>query len=105
VTSAITVLANLHIEEGIQYALEIPNKPYGKEMFKIVACWTALTPYGGNAKAALDKIRVEGGVTGRHAATYNAMVKAIDEDKNPPKMISLKDAILFGKNAAAEKTK
>lgn len=97
VTSAITVLANLHIEEGIQYALEIPNKPYGKEMFKVVACWTALTAYGGNAKAALDKIRIEGEATGRHAGTYNAMVKAIDEDKNPPKMITFKEAVAAGK--------
>lgn len=97
VTAAITILANLHIEEGIQYALEIPDKPYGKHMFKIVACWTALTPYGGNAKAALDKIRIEGEVTGRHAETYKAMVKAIDDDKNPPKMISFKDAVAAGK--------
>jgi Family of unknown function (DUF6288) len=97
VTAAITILANLHIEEGIQYALDIPNKPYGKEMFKVVACWTALTPYGGNAKAALDKIRIEGEATGRHAGTYNAMVKAIDEDKNPPKMITFKEAVAAGK--------
>jgi hypothetical protein len=97
VTAAITILANLHIEEGIQHALEIPDKPYGKHMFKVVACWTALTPYGGNAKAALDKIRIEGEVTGRHAETYKAMVKAIDDDKNPPKMITFKEAVAAGK--------
>ena len=97
VTAAITILANLHIEEGIQCALDIPNKPYGKEMFKVIACWTALTPYGGNAKAALDKIRIPGVATGKHAETYNAMVKAIDEDKNPPKMITFKEAVAAGK--------
>ena len=62
-----------------------------------MACWTALTAYGGNAKAALDKIRIEGEATGRHAGTYNAMVKAIDEDQNPPKMITFKEAVAAGK--------
>ncbi len=95
VKPAIAVLAKLNIEEGLQMALDINKTRYGKGSFKRKACWSGLSLYGGNAAGALAKLkaRYKGNTDfGRHTPKYNAMVKAIEQDKAPKKMISLQEA-------------
>jgi hypothetical protein len=101
---AITILANLNIKEGMQYALDIHNLTSGKASFKMQACWSALAKYGPNAKPALKELvkmyTTEKGLRtnfGRHTGKYKAMVKAIETGKPSAKLISFDDAVKFGK--------
>jgi hypothetical protein len=100
VAEAISILASLNIREGLDYALQIGLNPSGKGSFRMKATWEALGKYRGNAKEALKEWQERrGGQTnfGKHQRGYDAMIKAIEEDKNPPPLISLEEAIKAGK--------
>lgn len=102
VTAAITILANLNIEEGIEYALAIRHIPSGKGSFKLRAVMDSLARYGANAKPTLEAMKKDEAwqnVPGNRklSGNWKRMVKAIEDDKKPKKLISLKDAIKAGK--------
>ncbi len=100
ITAGIGILADLNIREGIDLALEIENSPSGKGSFKMKATWAVLAKYGANAKEALQiyQKRINNRNNfGRLTGAYNAMVKAIESDTAPKKLISLEDAIKAGK--------
>ena len=88
----------------MQYALDIHNLKSGKGSFKMIACWSALSKYGANARPAYDelvKMYTKDGKPrtdfGRHTGKYKAMVKAIENDSKPRKLISFEDAVKFGR--------
>ncbi len=100
VTAAITILANHNIKEGIDLAMAIEKSPSGKGSFKSKATWAVLGKYGANAKDALKEYneRHDNRTNwGRNTGGYKKMVTAIEEDKNPAKLISLKEALAAGK--------
>ncbi|MDT8390746.1 MAG: DUF6288 domain-containing protein [Lentisphaeria bacterium] len=100
IAEAIAILADLKIKEGLDYAMLIGKNPSGKGSFRAKATWESLAAYGGNAKDALEQYRERTKNRtdwGRHTRAYNAMVKAVEGDKNPPKLITLEEAIQAGK--------
>lgn len=94
---AIKILANLNIEEGIDYALGVLDRKGGKWGFKVRMVCAALPPYGANAKDALAQLRaderLEGVETSKFSWPWNNMVKAIEQDKEPERLISLEEAL------------
>lgn len=60
VAAGVTLLANLHIKEGIQYALDI-QKLDAKGSFEMLAIMNGLAAYGANAKAALELLKTQDG--------------------------------------------
>jgi len=100
VASGIAILANLNIREGIDYAMGIEKMPTGKFSFKAKATWASLAKYGGNAKLALEEYKERHNNRtdwGRHNGAWNSMIKAIENDKNPKKLLTLEEAIAHGK--------
>jgi len=95
--SGVAILANLNVREGMQYALDVLDDPSGKGSFKMRMVMDALAKYGGNAKPILEKMKVDPRFKGvpenkKLSKQWNNMVKAIEEDKNPPKLRSLEEA-------------
>lgn len=101
VAPAIMVLASLNIKEGLDYALQIFElRPKAKHMFRYRATWLALGAYGTNAKDALKRYNVQHNNRtdyGRGTGAYKAMLKQIESDTNPGKLISMEEAIAAGK--------
>jgi len=102
VFGCVSILADLHIKEGISYALGIKEIESGKGSFKLRAIMDSLAAYGGNAKEALDQLKKDEewkGVPGnpKLSGHWNKMVKAIEDDKNPAKLITLEEARNAGK--------
>jgi len=101
IAPAIMVLASLNIKEGLDYALQIFElRPKAKHMFRYRATWISLGAYGANAKEALKRYNVQHKNRteyGRGTGAYKAMLKQIEDDKSPSKMISLAEAIAAGK--------
>lgn len=94
--TAITILANLNIEDGLPYFVKLLSKEMpGKFGFKIRMICAILPKYGGNAKETLDQLEKmnPGHNKGRFAGMWQKMAKKIREDKNPPKLITLKEAM------------
>ena len=104
VTPAVILMASLNIKEGLDYALKIyDSRPKGKAMFRMRATWSALSAYKGNAKEALKQYQEKFGKDknyGRHHGKYLAMVKLIEGDNSPVKLITLKEAIAAGRGSA-----
>lgn len=98
---AIALLGSLNIKEGLDYALKIPElRPKSKAMFCHRATWVALSAYGSAAKDALEQYQKSLKDTNfkRARGLYEAMVKAVEGDPNPPrKLISMQEAIAAGK--------
>jgi hypothetical protein len=100
VTAAISILANLNIREGIDLAMKIESNPSGKGSFKMKATWACLQQYGANAKEALAEYRKRCNNRtdwGRHTRAFNNMVKLIENDKIPKKLISMEEVLKAGK--------
>jgi hypothetical protein len=97
VAPAVKLLASLNIKEGIDMALKIyDSRPKGKHMFRLSATWDALAAYRGNAKAALAQYQEKFGKDknyGRHHRSYLKVVKMIEGDSAPPKLISMQQAL------------
>jgi hypothetical protein len=97
VTGAIVVLAKANVEEGIPLTLGMLDDPSGKWSFKLDAVISALQKYGANAKPALEQLKADPRLktieeNGRFSKAWKAMVKAIEEDKNPRKLSSFEEA-------------
>ncbi len=96
---AITVLVNLNIAEGLQYLPETLDLETGKGSFKIKMLMNVLPKYGGNAKPVVEKLkndpRLKDIEKGRFAKPWQDMVKKIEEDRNPPKLMTLEEAKMY----------
>jgi len=100
--SGVAILANLNVKEGMQYALDVLDDESGKGSFKLRMVMDALAKYRGNAKPMLEKIKTDPRFKGvdqnrKLSKEWNNMVKAIEEDKNPPKLLTLEEAKQIGK--------
>jgi hypothetical protein len=90
-TEAISILANLNIEGGIEAALETLEAKTGKFGFKIRMLMAVLPKYGANAKPVLPKLKAMN-IQGRFEKPWNAMIQSIESAEGNPKMISFEDA-------------
>jgi hypothetical protein len=72
----------------------------GKWAFKLRMVLDTLPKYGANARPFLEKLKADPRLKtiekGRFAGAWRAMVKAIEEDKAPRKLISLEEAKRVG---------
>ena len=91
-----SILAKANVAEGIPLALGILDDPSSKWEFNLNPVIRALRKCGGNAKPALEKFKADpwlkGIEQGRFGRDWKAMVKAIEEDENPPKLIRFEEA-------------
>lgn len=92
---AITIMSHLNIREGLEYAQGILKQPGGKGSFKIRAFLNCLAMYGSAAKPFVEENgRFEEWSKNRKLARqWRNMIKAVEEDKAPRKLISLEEAI------------
>jgi len=94
---AIEILSHLNIEEGINYAAGVLDREGGKWGFKVRMVCASLPNYGANAKDVLAVIkadkRFENIEKGRFRGMWQRMVKAIEEDPSPNKLITLEEAL------------
>lgn len=97
---AIEILARLNIKEGLPYAAGVLNRKGGKWGFKLRMVCASLPKYGANAKEALAEIktdkRLDGIEKSRFGGIWNNMVKTIEEDPAPKKLITLEEALKMG---------
>ncbi len=97
---AIDILARLNIKEGLPYAAGILDREGGKWGFKLRMLCASLPKYGAHAQEALKKIKADKRLANiekdRFAGMWRTMVKAIEEDKSPKKLISLEDVLKVG---------
>lgn len=89
-TGSISILANLNIEGGIESAFETMDSPNGKAGFKIRLLMDVLPKYGSAAKYVLPKLKTFS--AGKFQKQWDAMIKQIESDTQPRKMISLEEA-------------
>jgi hypothetical protein len=83
VQAAALVLAELDIEEGLEWSWAMLEAEDGKAGFKARAILTILKAYGPSAKPYLEKIRADENLTrlltsGRWKRMYDQMVKAVE---------------------------
>ncbi len=101
VGAAITILANLNIKEGIPLTLAVLDTESGKWGFKVRMVAATLPKYGANAKEALKTIqadkRLKGVEKSKFSGPWSNMVKIIEGDNHPRKLISLEEAMKAGK--------
>ena len=101
VGAAITILANLGVKEGIQHTLDVLDTDSGKWGFKVRMVTSILPKYGGNARAALEQLKADPRLKtieqGKFAGGWRAMVKAIEEDETPGKLMTFEEAKNAGK--------
>lgn len=96
VQEGVLVLADLGVEEGIGWAQDTLDTPWGKGGFKVRAVLRMLTAYGGHAKPTVDKLkadpeRVKMLSGGRWKGMWDAMVKATEQPAGKP-LISFEEA-------------
>lgn len=94
--SAITVLANLNIREGIAYTVGVLDREDGKFGFKVRMICDVLPKYGANARDALAALKADprwkGIESGKFRGMWLKMVEAIEGDQSPRKLISFEEA-------------
>jgi len=96
VQAAALVLADLGVEEGMEWSWAMLEAPDGKAGFKARAILTILNAYGPSAKPYLEKIRADPDLTrmltsGRWKGMYDAMVKSV-ETGEPEKLVPFEQA-------------
>jgi hypothetical protein len=89
--AAISVLANLNVREGIEYALATLDSKVGKFGFKVRMLMNVLPRYGSTAKEYYPKFKylIK---DGRFKKGWDNMIKKIESDTKPRKMISFEEA-------------
>jgi len=100
--AGIKAMARLHIREGIDLAIMLMKIPEWGKGYIISVSLDVLKQYGGAAKSALPELRkLEQKYIAKKQANEHKkiadVIAAIENDKNPPKLISLKDYL--SKNA------
>lgn len=97
---AITVLADLNIKDGLDFLEYGIFHGDGKWGFKYGTLIKTLPKYGANAAPYIPIFEAHGNINkpgDRFTPQWQAAVKKIREDKNPPKLITAKEAIEKGK--------
>lgn len=101
-TEAISILAQLNVESGIDAAFDIFNSKDGKFGFKVRMLMSVLPKYGANAKPALEKLqkdpRLNNIEAGRFGGMWKTMVDAIESSSETQKMMSFEEAKNYGKD-------
>jgi hypothetical protein len=92
--TALEILAKHKIKDGLPYFVKLWKDP-GKAGFKVRMICATLPKYGGNAKAELDELEKlnPNYNKGRFAGIWKKMADTIRGDKNPPKLISIEEAL------------
>ncbi|MCH7228711.1 DUF6288 domain-containing protein [Haloferula sp. A504] len=96
VQEGVLILADLGVEEGLDWASDTLDTPWGKWGFKARAFLQMVAAYGGHAKPVVDKIkadpeRVRMLSGGRWAKMWEAMLKASEQPAQKP-LISFEEA-------------
>ncbi|HEX5789543.1 MAG TPA: DUF6288 domain-containing protein, partial [Luteolibacter sp.] len=102
VQEGVFVLADLNIRDGLDWAMQSKETPWGKGSFKIQALLHMLTAYGPNAKEQVDKFRADPEVVqelsgSKWKKAWDGLLKAADSKEPAPKLISFEEAIKAGK--------
>ncbi len=95
-TNGITILANLNIKGGIEYALETLESKAGKFGFKLSMLMAVLPKYGAHAQPVLPKLKGMN-IKGRFEKPWNNMIKSIESAGKSGELISVEQAIKLGK--------
>jgi hypothetical protein len=94
--AAIKVLAHLNIKDGIPYTVGVLDREDGKFGFKVRMICDVLPAYGANAQDVLAKLKVDPRFKtvedGRFRDMWQKMVKAIEEDTAPRKLMTFEEA-------------
>ncbi len=96
VQEGVLLLADLGVEEGIGWAYDTLDTPWGKAGFKARAILQMLAAYGGHAKPMVEKLkadpeRVRMLSGGRWKGMWDAMLKAVEQPPDKP-LISFEEA-------------
>ncbi len=98
IAPGVEVLADLKIKEGLDLLLETTMNPSGKWGFKSKMIYRALPLYGGNAKPYLAEFEKHPNIAkGKTVDPWAKLVKDIEADASPGKLITLEEAIKAGK--------
>ena len=89
-TQAISILANLNIQGGIEAAFETLETEGGKAGFKLRMLMDVLPKYGANAKYVLPKIKATN--AGKFQKQWDAMVKVIESSTATRSMMTFDEA-------------
>lgn len=95
-TGAISILASLNIQGGIEAAFDALEVETGKAGFKIRMLMDVLPKYGANAQYALPKIKAVN--AGKFQEKWDAMIKQIESATASRKMITLDEAKHYGQS-------
>lgn len=101
--TGLDLLARMRISEGMQFCVDQIDLGRWGDDGRIPRCLAALKKYGGNARSLLPKIRElrqkiasRGGSEQSKAARlaiFDDAIKTIEQDKNPPKLRTAREAI------------
>lgn len=102
VVAGISILADLNIREGLDFINGIHSMESGKGSFKQRAIMDGLTKYGAHAKPQLEALRTRKAWLNieknkRLKRNWKKLVDAVENDKNPRKLITLEEAVSSGK--------
>jgi hypothetical protein len=98
IAPGVEVLADLNIKEGLDLLLETTMDPGGKWGFKSKMIYRALPLYGGNAKPYIPKFEEHPNIAkGKTVDPWAKLVKDVEADTHPKKLISLEEAKKAGK--------
>ena len=89
--AAISVLANLNVREGIEEALAALDSKVGKFGFKVRMLMNVLPRYGSTAKEYYPKFK-DLVKDGKFKRRWDNMIKKIESDTKPRKMMSFEEA-------------
>lgn len=96
----ITILAENNIKEGLDLLVHAIYHGGGKWAFRYRGLMKVLPLYGKNAEPYIEKFEAHKNINkkgDRFTPAWQKVVKAIREDKNPGKLISIEEAIQTGK--------
>lgn len=96
VQEGVLLLADLGVEEGIGWAYDVLDTPWGKGGFKARAVLRMLAAYGGHAKPTVEKLKADPDRVrmlsgGKWKKMWDAMLKASEQPAGKP-LISFEEA-------------
>jgi hypothetical protein len=96
--AGIAILARLNIKEGLDYTLAIDASETGKGSFKMRAIMDSLARYGAHARPYVEKLKQlpawkTVSENRKLKGNWENMIKAMEEDKDPAKLITLAEAM------------
>ncbi len=96
IAPGVEVLAGLSIKEGLDLLVESAVEEQGKAGFKAKMVFAALPLYGANAKPYITRLKEDklfaNVEKSRFKGSWDAMLKTIEADTHPKKLISLEEA-------------